>query len=64
MNELEKEQNFLPEPPEKKQIVKMLNKIHAPGVQNWTIKEQQEMYIALRAFAFFYFRTEDILTDI
>jgi len=64
MNELEKWENFLPGPPEKERIVEMLNKTHASGVQNWTIKEQQEMYIALRALAFFYFRTESILTKI
>lgn len=61
---VEEWQNHLPELPRKERVVEMLNKVHAPGVPNWTVKEQYEMYIALRALALSCFRTEDVLTDI
>ncbi len=54
----------LPEVPEKNRIIKMLNKTHMPTFANWTTAEQQEMYLALRALAFIYFRTDKILTEI
>ena len=51
----------IPEPPNKEKIIAMLNKTHAPGIQNWTTAERQEMSIALQTLAFLWFRDEKLL---
>lgn len=61
MGELREAEKVLLKIPNKERIIELLHKTHAPGVQNWTTGEQQEMYSALRALAFFRFRDEKIL---
>jgi len=51
----------LPQPPDKESIIDILNKIKVLSIQNCTIKEQQEIYVALQTLAFLWFRTEDII---
>ncbi len=51
----------LPVPPDKERVIELLNKTHAPTIQNWTTAEQQEMFLAMQALAFLWFRDDKLL---
>lgn len=51
----------IPSAPNKEQVVKLLNKTHMKRVQNWTMKDQQEAFEALRTLSFLWYRDESIL---
>ena len=51
----------LPEIPDKERLLELLDRTHAPMVQNWTMSEQVEMFKALKAVAFLWYRDERFL---
>lgn len=47
-----------PKYPSSDEIASLLEKVHAKDVPNWTTKETEQVYHALQALMFYWFRKE------
>ena len=53
----------LPDIPNKRQLLHLLNKVHIEGVTNWTTSEQADAYYMLRALGYLWFRSGEVLNS-
>ena len=53
----------LPDIPNKRQLLHLLNKVHTEGVTNWTTSEQADAYYMLKALGYLWFRSDEVINS-
>jgi len=49
---------MIPKNPDRVEVLRLLNKLHAKGVPNWTTQDQLSVYEELQSLTFNWFRVE------